>query len=115
MHTINKPSLSAEDVADVLRSHARRVNDTLWALDSARSMLRKANAGYRASASLGDGVWDLQTYQLRLEAATVAANNLIHELKLSADTPEITSLQRTLDRALGSDRPQTQAVDFQSA
>lgn len=98
-----RSSLSADDVADVLRAHERRIADALWALDSARSMLRKAQVGYRNAAATGDGVWDVDTYQRRLEHATITANNLIAELRLAGDgVPEITPIQRLTDQALSA-------------
>ena len=94
-----RPSLSADDCADILRANEQRIREALWALDSARSMLRKAQAGYRNSEATGDGVWDIDTYGRRVEAATIGAANLINELRLSPITVEVTPYQRTVDAA----------------
>ena len=94
-----RPSLSADDCADILRAHEQRIREALRALDSARSMLRKAQVGYRNSASTGDGAWDLDTYGRRVEAATIGAASLINELRLSLATVEVTPYQRTVDAA----------------
>ena len=94
-----RPSLSADDCADILRAHEQKIREALWALDSARSMLRKAQAGYRNSEAIGDGVWDLDTYGRRVEAATVGAASLINELRLSLATVEVTPFTRLTDQA----------------
>lgn len=94
-----RPSLSAEDCADILRAHAKRLSDTLWSLDSARSMLRKAQAGYRNATETGDGVWDLETYQRRVENATISAGRLIAEMRLAAIPVDVAPYQRLADQA----------------
>ena len=94
-----RASLSAEKAAEILRGNARRIDDALWALESARSMLRKAQAGYRNAAATGDGVWDLDTYGRRVEAATIGAASLINELRLSPATVEVTPFTRLTDQA----------------
>lgn len=77
-----------DDVNDVLRAHARRVNDALWALDSARSLLRKAKAGYRSNPALGDAPWNVAEYERRVAAATFAALRLLRELGLAPEGRE---------------------------
>ena len=91
-------SLSADLVLEILRGNQRRISDAVWAIDSARSMLNKARAGYRNSEATGDGVWDIDTYQRRLEAAILAANNLIDELKLREVPVYIPPHQRLIDQ-----------------
>ncbi len=98
MNVINRATLSAEALLDIARPNARRLADAIWALDSARSMLAKARAGYRSSPGLGDGAWDLDTYARRVEVATVGLANLIRTMNLQPIAADIPPLQRNLDR-----------------
>lgn len=99
MNVINDPTLSADQLLDLARPNVRRLADAIWALDSARSMLAKAKAGYRASPTLGDGSWDLDTYGRRVEVATIGLANLCREMRLAPIPQDVTPLQRHLDAA----------------
>lgn len=117
MNVINRSTLSADVLLDIARPNARQLNDAIWALDSARSMLNKARAGYRASPGIGDGAWDLDTYARRVEAATLALHTVVQTMKLHSLPQDIPPLQRALDSAAypAGDQLTAEQADFQTS
>lgn len=77
--------LAAEDIA---REIHRELGDARWALDSARSELRKAqpSTGYRSTAKLGDKPWDVAQAQAKVDKAQVALLRVLlkHDLVAAA-------------------------------
>ncbi len=63
-----------------LRGIAKRVSDALWALDSARSELRKAQpataTGYRSAPGLGDKAWYLAMAENKVRKAEILVGDL---------------------------------------
>lgn len=68
------------DAEDVARQIRRKIDDVLWALDTARSKLRKAQptTGYRSNPAIGDKPWNVEECEKDVWAAEVALLRLIH-------------------------------------
>jgi hypothetical protein len=60
---------NAERLADRLRSANRILSDACWNLDSALSLHRKAQLGYRANPAIGDAPWDASVTLARVTRA----------------------------------------------
>lgn len=77
---------------DVLRAHARRLADALWALDSARSLYRKATSGaYRSSEKTGDAPWNASLYAERVRNAERQAQAILAGMEYAGER----ALERT--------------------
>lgn len=79
-------------VADAIRAEAGRLNQLSWDLDSALSLYRKAQGGYRDSTFTGDQPWDkIAAMQQVLVAGRRAGDALdpaaLRALKLAAHGP----------------------------
>lgn len=56
-----------------MRRLAREWSDKAWALETAASMSRKAQAGYRDTTGLGDVPWDKERYSNELQTCMASA------------------------------------------
>ena len=76
-----RAEVAIDEVSDRLRAIHRRLGDALWDLDSARSLLRKAESGvYRSSPLTGDTTWDIEAHKLRVRACYEKALEVLKEI-----------------------------------
>lgn len=79
---------TVDDVADAMRRLAREISDLSWELDSARSMLRKAESGaYRSSERTGDNLWEPGPYRIAVATAVLNAARALRKYGVGEFTP----------------------------
>jgi hypothetical protein len=71
------------------RALARRINDAIWRVDSAESLLRKAqpSTGYRSNETLGDQPWNIAYHQREVDKAHLHLHDILMLLELGCLTP----------------------------
>lgn len=71
---------------DRARRLHRRLANALWAVDSAESLLRKAQpgTGYRSSEALGDKPWDVAEAKAAVDRAHINLSDVLFLIGLGA-------------------------------
>lgn len=82
---------------DRARALSRRLSDAIWQVDSAESLLRKAqpSTGYRSSEKLSDAAWNVAEHEERVELAHTNLADVLMLLELGA-LHELPSFQAKL-------------------
>lgn len=79
---------TVDDVADAIRALHREIGDLSWELDSARSMLRKAESGaYRSSERTGDKAWEPGPFRIQVATAVLNAARALRKYGVGEFTP----------------------------